>query len=179
MRYDWGINGRSYDPDKPLVIGEGERVRLTFVNRTLMWHPMHVHGHTFPVGGDRVPEGHRRRAAAPDGHLRPVGRQPRTVDGALPQRVAKSNAVVSAACASQSASSSASHAHSNSSPAATGTSASGSSGLTRMSSAGGSPGHLRLAEAGPAGGALGEGVVLAGPARRSGGGSGLVGEDRR
>jgi FtsP/CotA-like multicopper oxidase with cupredoxin domain len=27
MRYDWGINGRRYDPEKPLVIGEGERVQ--------------------------------------------------------------------------------------------------------------------------------------------------------
>jgi len=51
MRYDWGINGRRYDPGAPVVVEEGQRVRLTFTNRTMMWHPMHVHGHTFQAGG--------------------------------------------------------------------------------------------------------------------------------
>ncbi|HET8680700.1 MAG TPA: multicopper oxidase domain-containing protein, partial [Micromonosporaceae bacterium] len=27
------------------------RVRLRFVNRTTMFHPMHVHGHTFALAG--------------------------------------------------------------------------------------------------------------------------------
>ncbi|MEV4440184.1 multicopper oxidase domain-containing protein, partial [Streptomyces sp. NPDC049577] len=29
----------------------GERVRLVFVNDTTMWHPMHLHGHTFALRG--------------------------------------------------------------------------------------------------------------------------------
>lgn len=50
-KYDWAINGRKYDPAVIEPIGHGERVRLSFVNRTLMWHPMHLHGHTFALGG--------------------------------------------------------------------------------------------------------------------------------
>ncbi|MFB8172555.1 multicopper oxidase family protein [Kitasatospora purpeofusca] len=52
--YDWALNGRPFDmadpSARPLLVGGGERVRLEFVNRTDMWHPMHLHGHTFQVG---------------------------------------------------------------------------------------------------------------------------------
>jgi FtsP/CotA-like multicopper oxidase with cupredoxin domain len=54
MNYDWGINGRKFDMNRPaanpLTVKQGERVRLEFVNTTDMWHPMHLHGHTFQVG---------------------------------------------------------------------------------------------------------------------------------
>lgn len=50
MRYEWGINGQVYDPDRPLMVSQGQRVRLTLINQTMMWHPMHLHGHTFQVG---------------------------------------------------------------------------------------------------------------------------------
>ncbi|MFG1679312.1 multicopper oxidase family protein [Nonomuraea sp. NPDC049269] len=49
MAYDWAINGRKYDPKIITPIRSGERVRLSFVNRTTMWHPMHLHGHTFAL----------------------------------------------------------------------------------------------------------------------------------
>ncbi|MEV0390509.1 multicopper oxidase domain-containing protein [Nonomuraea sp. NPDC050643] len=49
MTYDWGINGKKYDPKIISAIRAGERVRLSFVNRTTMWHPMHLHGHTFAL----------------------------------------------------------------------------------------------------------------------------------
>ncbi|OEU98001.1 MULTISPECIES: multicopper oxidase family protein [Streptomyces] len=54
-RYDWGIGGRQYDPRRRHPVTAGERVRLRFVNTTGMWHPMHLHGHTFalPDGGPR------------------------------------------------------------------------------------------------------------------------------
>ncbi|MEV4020323.1 multicopper oxidase family protein [Nonomuraea angiospora] len=48
-KYDWAINGRKYDPKVIEPIGSGERVRLSFVNQSLMWHPMHLHGHTFAL----------------------------------------------------------------------------------------------------------------------------------
>jgi len=32
----------------------GERVRLTFANDTGMFHPMHVHGHTFALSDTGV-----------------------------------------------------------------------------------------------------------------------------
>ncbi len=50
MSYEWGINGRPYDDSvEPLRIHEGQRVRLEFRNATMMWHPMHLHGHTFQL----------------------------------------------------------------------------------------------------------------------------------
>ena len=49
MSYNWAINGTTYDPKKLYGLRSGERVRLSFVNRTTMWHPMHLHGHTFAV----------------------------------------------------------------------------------------------------------------------------------
>jgi multicopper oxidase len=54
-RYDWAINGKPYDPSQRYPVRAGERVRLSFINGTGMWHPMHLHGHTFqlPDGGPR------------------------------------------------------------------------------------------------------------------------------
>ncbi|MET9834038.1 multicopper oxidase family protein [Streptomyces sp. NPDC006385] len=54
-KYDWAINGKKYDPAQRYPVRSGERVRLSFVNGTEMWHPMHLHGHTFalPGGGPR------------------------------------------------------------------------------------------------------------------------------
>jgi FtsP/CotA-like multicopper oxidase with cupredoxin domain len=49
MRYDWMINGRPYDQTVPLTVHQGQNVTLTFVNDSMMWHPMHLHGHTFQV----------------------------------------------------------------------------------------------------------------------------------
>ena len=57
--YDWGINGKRFDPAQPLrdaqAVRAGERVRLHMVNQTEMWHPFHLHGHTYqhPNGGPR------------------------------------------------------------------------------------------------------------------------------
>ena len=51
MRYVWGINGHAFDPSRVATVREGQRVRVTFVNTTQMWHPMHLHGHTFQVNG--------------------------------------------------------------------------------------------------------------------------------
>ncbi|MFN2503049.1 MAG: multicopper oxidase family protein [Acidimicrobiales bacterium] len=47
--YVWTINGRPHGHDQPLEIQQGQRVRLAFNNRTTMFHPMHLHGHTFQV----------------------------------------------------------------------------------------------------------------------------------
>ncbi|MFG3256120.1 multicopper oxidase family protein [Streptomyces sp. NPDC048172] len=54
-KYDWAINGEKYSPAQRHPVRAGERVRLRFVNTTTMWHPMHLHGHTFalPDGGPR------------------------------------------------------------------------------------------------------------------------------
>ncbi|MFE5934139.1 multicopper oxidase family protein [Streptomyces sp. NPDC056470] len=46
-KYDWAINGKKYDVAQRYPVRSGERVRLSFVNDTTMWHPMHLHGHTY------------------------------------------------------------------------------------------------------------------------------------
>ncbi|WKG00770.1 multicopper oxidase family protein [Mycolicibacterium sp. HK-90] len=54
--YRWTINGRAFAQAQPLAVREGQRVALTFRNSTMMWHPMHLHGHTFQVvGADNRP----------------------------------------------------------------------------------------------------------------------------
>jgi multicopper oxidase len=50
MAYDWGINGKPFDHSRIEPIRAGERVQLTIVNTTTMWHPIHLHGHTFAIG---------------------------------------------------------------------------------------------------------------------------------
>ena len=58
-RSNWGINGRSFDIAEPgalrYLMKQGQRVRVIFSNTTTMYHPMHIHGHTFQVapGGPR------------------------------------------------------------------------------------------------------------------------------
>ncbi|MEZ0049172.1 FtsP/CotA-like multicopper oxidase with cupredoxin domain [Mycobacterium sp. MAA66] len=51
MKYDWGINGRPFSDRLPLMVKQGQNVTVTFTNSTAMWHPMHLHGHTFQVLG--------------------------------------------------------------------------------------------------------------------------------
>jgi CopA family copper-resistance protein len=43
-RYMWSINGVKYADADPLQFKYGERLRITFVNDTMMNHPMHLHG---------------------------------------------------------------------------------------------------------------------------------------
>ena len=43
-RYIWTINGQKFDEAEPIELRYGERVRLTFINETMMNHPMHLHG---------------------------------------------------------------------------------------------------------------------------------------
>jgi FtsP/CotA-like multicopper oxidase with cupredoxin domain len=61
--YNWSLNGIRFDMTDPaahpFTVHEGQRVRLRFTNRTTMWHPMHLHGHTFQLG----PTGPRKDTA--------------------------------------------------------------------------------------------------------------------
>lgn len=43
-RFIWTINGRKFVDAEPIMLEYGERVMLTFVNETMMAHPMHLHG---------------------------------------------------------------------------------------------------------------------------------------
>lgn len=49
MRYDWAINGQPYNHTVPLTIHQSQSATISFTNDTTMWHPMHLHGHTFQV----------------------------------------------------------------------------------------------------------------------------------
>ena len=44
-RYMWSFDGKKYsEAQEPIRFHYGERVRLTFVNDTMMEHPLHLHG---------------------------------------------------------------------------------------------------------------------------------------
>jgi len=43
-RYMWSINGIPYHEAAPLEFHYGERLRITYINDTMMNHPMHLHG---------------------------------------------------------------------------------------------------------------------------------------
>ncbi|GAA1408853.1 multicopper oxidase domain-containing protein [Catellatospora coxensis] len=61
MGYDWRIDGARFDHTSVAhVVAAGQRVRLDYVNDTRMFHPMHLHGHTFALGG---PSGSRKDTA--------------------------------------------------------------------------------------------------------------------
>jgi FtsP/CotA-like multicopper oxidase with cupredoxin domain len=49
MPYRWTINGKTFPDADPLPVRQGERVQLRFSNRSMMFHPMHLHGHTFAL----------------------------------------------------------------------------------------------------------------------------------
>lgn len=52
-RYIWHINGKAIHQDRTIKIQEGDVVRFTFENMTMMHHPMHLHGHFFRVLNDQ------------------------------------------------------------------------------------------------------------------------------
>ncbi len=44
QRYFWSFDGKKFSEADPIRLKYGERVRFTFVNQTMMNHPMHLHG---------------------------------------------------------------------------------------------------------------------------------------
>jgi len=55
-KYDWSINGRRFDMKQPFAgafdISLDERVQVKLVNDTTMWHPVHLHGHSFQLANN-------------------------------------------------------------------------------------------------------------------------------
>ncbi len=43
--YTWSINGEIYPKASPLICSPGEQVYVDVINKTNMYHPMHLHGH--------------------------------------------------------------------------------------------------------------------------------------
>ena len=48
-RYVWNINGKTLSESDKIKIKQGEVLRITLNNTTMMHHPMHLHGHFFRV----------------------------------------------------------------------------------------------------------------------------------
>ncbi|MFI2645406.1 multicopper oxidase family protein [Streptomyces sp. NPDC018610] len=50
-QFNWQFDHQSYSTEHRHPVRQGERVRLTVINGTDMWHPIHLHGHTFALTG--------------------------------------------------------------------------------------------------------------------------------
>ncbi|WP_119681936.1 copper resistance system multicopper oxidase [Indioceanicola profundi] len=60
-RYIWTLNGQKFGHGDPIRVSYGDRVRIRFVNTTMMAHPMHLHGMFMEVENgqtDRRPRKH-------------------------------------------------------------------------------------------------------------------------
>ena len=50
----WAINGQVWPQADEMVVRQGQPVQFTYINRSMMPHPMHLHGHFFEVGSSGV-----------------------------------------------------------------------------------------------------------------------------
>ena len=51
----WTINGRVHPNSERLLVSRGEKVRLSYFNRSMLPHPMHLHGHFFRIVNPALP----------------------------------------------------------------------------------------------------------------------------
>lgn len=61
QKHVWMMDGQAWPDASPLEIRRGDQARVELTNRTMMWHPMHLHGHFFRVlngAGDFCPLKH-------------------------------------------------------------------------------------------------------------------------
>ena len=55
MEFNWlTLNGKVGPATTPLVVRQGNRVRIRMVNMGMDHHPIHLHGHTFVVTGSEA-----------------------------------------------------------------------------------------------------------------------------
>jgi len=52
-RYVWSFDNRILTEADRILVRRGENVRVTFINTTMMHHPLHLHGHFFRVVNSR------------------------------------------------------------------------------------------------------------------------------
>jgi CopA family copper-resistance protein len=61
-RYIWTLNGKTMPDAEPVALRFNERIKLTFINETMMSHPMHLHGMFVQLlngqPADRLPNKH-------------------------------------------------------------------------------------------------------------------------
>ena len=64
--YTWPFNGRLYDPTKDgIAVKPNQRVRMRMINESMMFHPIHLHGHTFEVVGRNGPRARKDTVLVP------------------------------------------------------------------------------------------------------------------
>ncbi len=64
--YTWPFNGRIYDPMKDGIgVKPDQRVRMRMINESMMFHPIHLHGHTFEVVGRDGPRARKDTVLVP------------------------------------------------------------------------------------------------------------------
>jgi len=64
--YTWMINDKVYDPESPgLPVNPAQRTRIRYINESMMFHPMHLHGHTFQVQGAQGPRARKDTVLVP------------------------------------------------------------------------------------------------------------------
>lgn len=60
-RYIWTLNGDKFAEATPIYLDYGQRVRITYVNETMMNHPMHLHGMFVELENGQPPETRPRK----------------------------------------------------------------------------------------------------------------------
>jgi multicopper oxidase len=64
--YNWPINGKLYDPPRDgIAVQQNQRVRIRYINDSMMFHPLHLHGHTFQVMNGNVPKARKDTVLVP------------------------------------------------------------------------------------------------------------------
>ncbi|WP_101948651.1 multicopper oxidase family protein [Mycobacterium sp. 3519A] len=64
--YNWPVNGKLYDPKASGVpVHPKQRVRIRFINDSMMFHPFHLHGHTFEVMDGETPKARKDTVLVP------------------------------------------------------------------------------------------------------------------
>ncbi|MGO4442648.1 multicopper oxidase family protein [Mycobacterium sp. 2YAF39] len=64
--YNWPINGKLYNPPHGGVsVRPNQRVRIRYINDSMMFHPLHLHGHTFQVMNGDIPKARKDTVLVP------------------------------------------------------------------------------------------------------------------
>lgn len=64
--YTWPINGKLYNPPRDgVAVKPNQRVRIRYINDSMMFHPLHLHGHTFQVMTDNAPRARKDTVLVP------------------------------------------------------------------------------------------------------------------
>lgn len=64
--YTWPINGKLYNPPHDgVAVKPNQRVRIRYINESMMFHPFHLHGHTFQVMNGTVAKARKDTVLVP------------------------------------------------------------------------------------------------------------------